>query len=117
VFLVGEVGPSANVHQRRNNTGNFPIWAGGNNQGGCHINQAGSSLRFCGPNFFLNRGWIPVPSPVDPDISDLCFGSYHPGGAQFVFVDGSVHVIKNQINVVIYTYMAARDDGNPTSLE
>jgi hypothetical protein len=32
-------------------------------------------------------------------------------------VDGSVHVIKNQINVVIYTYMAARDDGNPTSLE
>jgi hypothetical protein len=30
-------------------------------------------------------------------------------------VDGSVQFIRNQINPVIYTYLAARDDGNPTS--
>jgi prepilin-type N-terminal cleavage/methylation domain-containing protein/prepilin-type processing-associated H-X9-DG protein len=115
VFLVGEVGPSANVHQRRNNGGNFPLWAGGNNQGDCNANAMGTTLRFCGPNFFFNRGWIPVASPPDPDIGDLCFGSYHPGSGQFVMVDGSVQNIKTGINPVIYTYRGARDDGNPTN--
>ena len=115
VFLVGEVGPSANVHQRANGNGNFPVWCGGNNDGGCNANVAGSAVRFCGPNFFLNRGWIPVASPPNPDISDLCFGSFHPAGAQFVLVDGSVQFIKTGINPVIYTYLAVRDDGNPTN--
>jgi prepilin-type N-terminal cleavage/methylation domain-containing protein/prepilin-type processing-associated H-X9-DG protein len=114
VFLVGEVGPSANVHARRNNTGNFPVWAGGNNDNGCSGQWIGSTLRYAGPNFFLNRGWIPIASPPNPDISDLCFGSYHPQGAQFLFVDGSVHFVQNNINPVIYSFYAARDDGNPT---
>ena len=116
VFLVGEVGPSANVHQR-NNTGNFPVWCGGNNNDGCDARWAGSAVRWCGPNFFLDRGWIPVASPPNPDISDLCFGSYHPAVTQFVMVDGSVQFVKNGVNPLIYTYLAARDDGNPTNTQ
>ena len=115
VFLVGEIGPSANVHARKTNDGNYPIWAGGNNDQGCNARFMGSTLRFAGPNFYLNRGWVPVLSPTSPDISDLCFGSYHPAGAQFVMVDGSVQFVKSGVNVLIYSYLASRDDGNPTT--
>jgi prepilin-type N-terminal cleavage/methylation domain-containing protein len=117
VFLIGEVGPSANVHQRKTNNGNYPVWAGGNNDAGCNAVWIGSTLRFAGPNFFLNRRWVGTGTPPDPDFSDLSFGSFHPAGAQFVMVDGSVHFIKNEVNVVLYTWLAARDDGNPTSLD
>jgi prepilin-type N-terminal cleavage/methylation domain-containing protein len=113
VFLVGEIGPSANVHPRKTNDGNFPIWAGGNNDQGCNA-------VFMGPCGFAARTSTSTAVsasavPTSPDYSDLCFGSYHPAGAQFVMVDGSVQFVKNHVNVVIYAYLAARDDGNPTS--
>jgi prepilin-type processing-associated H-X9-DG protein len=118
VFLVGEVGKSKNVHARIDNSDNFPIWAGGNidSPGGCNNQYVGSCLRFAGPNFFLNRPWIGTATPpvTAADYSDLCFGSYHPAGAQFAMVDGSVQFIKNEINVIVYNNLAARDDGNPT---
>jgi prepilin-type N-terminal cleavage/methylation domain-containing protein len=118
VFMVGEVGPSANIHARKTNDGNFPVWSGGNNDQGCNAVWMGSTLRFAGPNFYLNRGWAALaitPPPPAPDYSDLSFGSYHPAGAQFVMVDGSVQFIKNNIKVNVYHFLAARDDGNPTN--
>jgi prepilin-type N-terminal cleavage/methylation domain-containing protein len=118
VFLVGEIGPSANVHARNVGNGNYPVWSGGNNDAGCDARFMGSTLRFCGPNFYLNRGWAALlitPPPASPDYSDLCFGSYHPAGAQFVMCDGSVQFIKKNIKTNIYHFLAARDDGNPTN--
>ena len=119
VFLIGEVGRSRNVHQRNDTHGNFPIWAGGNDGGGCDNQFVGSCLRFAGPNFFLNRPWLGTVTPPNGavDYSDLSFGSFHPSGAQFVYVDGSVHFVQNYIKPTIYHYLAARDDGNPTETQ
>ena len=39
------------------------------------------------------------------------FRSQHPAGAQFVFVDGSVHFIPKTINYNTYQYLGSRNDG------
>lgn len=102
VFLVGEIGESQDVKPRSLGHGNFPLWAGGNNDGGCHTNLMGSHLRWAGPNMYLNRR-------IGGE-SNLSFGSYHPTGGQFVLVDGSVKFVKNTINTLLYERLAARDD-------
>jgi prepilin-type processing-associated H-X9-DG protein len=43
------------------------------------------------------------------------FGSRHPGGANFLFVDGSVRFIKNSINLAIYQALSSRADGEVIS--
>jgi prepilin-type N-terminal cleavage/methylation domain-containing protein len=40
------------------------------------------------------------------------FRSMHVGGAQFVFVDGSVHFLSQNINYLTYQYLGGRSDGN-----
>ncbi len=42
------------------------------------------------------------------------FGSFHPGGCQFVMVDGSVHFVGETIDINAYQQTAVRDDGLPT---
>jgi prepilin-type processing-associated H-X9-DG protein len=42
------------------------------------------------------------------------FRSRHPGGAQFVFADGSVHFIGQTVNYATYQYLGGRADGKPT---
>lgn len=42
------------------------------------------------------------------------FSSFHPSGANFSMVDGSVHFISQNINLTIYRELGRRDDGLPT---
>jgi prepilin-type N-terminal cleavage/methylation domain-containing protein len=125
-FMVGEIGQSRNVAPNIINNGNFPIWAGGNDGGGCNGWWMGSHLRLAGgfvqPNgtvttnleFFLNnsKGLLPA-ATGNPHPSDLSFGSFHPGGAQFALGDASVRFIPQTINYAVYTYMGGRNDGQP----
>jgi prepilin-type processing-associated H-X9-DG protein len=39
------------------------------------------------------------------------FKSKHPGGANFCFVDGSVHFLSETIDHQVYQYLGCRDDG------
>ena len=39
------------------------------------------------------------------------FSSFHPGGVQFVFCDGSVHFISETINVITHQNLGSRYDG------
>ena len=39
------------------------------------------------------------------------FRSYHPGGASFVYVDGSVHFLSETIDLWSFGYLGARNDG------
>jgi hypothetical protein len=39
-------------------------------------------------------------------------GSFHPGITQFVFVDGSVHVINDDIDLEVYKDFATVDGGD-----
>jgi prepilin-type N-terminal cleavage/methylation domain-containing protein/prepilin-type processing-associated H-X9-DG protein len=128
-IMVGEVGKTRNVGPNSDNSahsnGNFPIWAGGNNDGGCNGWWMGSHLRFAGGlinpdytvttnlEFFINnKGAIPA-TAASPHESDLTFGSYHPGGAQFAFGDGSVRFIPQTINYAVYSALGGRNDGAP----
>ena len=42
---------------------------------------------------------------------DMGFKSRHPGGAQFVFCDGSVHMLRDNIDYNTYQRLGDRRDG------
>jgi prepilin-type processing-associated H-X9-DG protein len=42
-----------------------------------------------------------------PQLAREAFGSFHPGGAQFVFLDGSVQFVNDDINHTARPYVAA----------
>lgn len=118
-IMVGEVGQSENVYPGKINDGNFPLWAGGNNEGGCEGKYMGSHLRVADATYYINRPATHLPlgtGTVAKDTSDLCFGSFHTGGAQVVFVDGSVHFLQSTINTTTLFRLASRQDGLPVSL-
>jgi len=45
--------------------------------------------------------------------ADQAFSSNHPGGAQFLFCDGSVHFLKQTVDGKVLECLAARNDGLP----
>ena len=45
------------------------------------------------------------------------FKSRHPGGANFVFADGSTHFLNDSIDYVTYQRLGARNDGEPTGFD
>src|SRR5690606_7045820 len=57
--------------------------------------------------------WPKINAALDPaisgDMADLAFGSYHPGGAMFVFCDGSVRFLPETIDIETYRGMGSRN--------
>ncbi len=49
-------------------------------------------------------------------LANSAFGGPHSNGCMFVFGDGSVRMIPLSINPLVLTYVAARKDGQPVSL-
>jgi hypothetical protein len=102
-ILVGEVGISQDIGPTRTDHGCFPIWAGGNNDGGCSAWNMGSCLRLCDHEFPINayRG----------QESNLSFGSGHRGGAQFAMADASVRWISSDVDLDVWRSLGSRNDG------
>lgn len=50
-------------------------------------------------------------------LHDLWFGSFHPGGAHFGFVDGSSHFISDDLDLDIFLGMASVGSGEVVGLE
>jgi prepilin-type processing-associated H-X9-DG protein len=50
-----------------------------------------------------------VPNSV-PD-NDEDFGSFHPGGANFVFCDGRVKLISDEVDLIAFQALATRAGG------
>jgi prepilin-type processing-associated H-X9-DG protein len=63
-----------------------------------HIPNGGSQL----PDTVLNQ-------------FDDCFASQHTGGVQFVFADGSVRFISDNIDMATYANLGDKADGNVIS--
>jgi prepilin-type N-terminal cleavage/methylation domain-containing protein/prepilin-type processing-associated H-X9-DG protein len=61
---------------------------------------------------FDNRA--PIGAPKTMLLNDLQFGSDHPGGANFTFADGSVHMISETIDITVYKDMSTKDGGEVT---
>ena len=59
---------------------------------------------------------LPTPSNTSTHISNMCFGSFHPGGAQFTLGDASVRFIPDTVNADVYMAMGGRNDGVPAQL-
>ena len=54
----------------------------------------------------------PKPSGASATMgyNDLLFGSFHPGGVNFGYADGSVHFVPDDIDPQIYTAMASKNE-------
>jgi prepilin-type N-terminal cleavage/methylation domain-containing protein len=140
-LMVGEVGKSYSVTPARADGQNFPIWMGGNPGNSsltgtnCHARLVGSHLRIAIVGRTINAKLLPgiqantnnngtgANTAVNPSnnqrnvhFSDLMFGSYHPGVAQFAMGDGSVKTIPETINAAIFEALAGRNEGNPVQL-
>ncbi len=104
-IAIGEVSETANVTRTVINDTNFPTWAGGNSSLACNgWRSGGNHLRLASSDFYINRR-------IGAE-SNACFGSQHVGGAQFLYADGAVRFLSENLNSVLYSDMAGRNDGN-----
>jgi prepilin-type processing-associated H-X9-DG protein len=112
-FAVGERTVCGWVEPNRIGDASFPDWIGGNNDGGCNgFDTGGNVLSITDAVFYLNRGvYTRQILKIDDAESQACFGSQHPGGAQFVMADGSTHFVNDTIDTVIYANLGNRRDG------
>ena len=53
----------------------------------------------------------------NPNATSGNFGSWHPGICQFVAGDGSVRIIRNEIDLNALGYMVHRFDGQPVNFD
>jgi prepilin-type processing-associated H-X9-DG protein len=61
-------------------------------------------------NTFSNRT---TDQNIHNHLMNTCYGSLHPGGAQFCMGDGSVRFINENLSLAIYRTMGAINDGRP----
>ncbi|MEX2307980.1 MAG: DUF1559 domain-containing protein [Pirellulales bacterium] len=107
-IMVGEKRPSHEEHSAFVATHDTVGWWAGANNGYAH----GNSI-------------IPINYPINPDQTSctpgdrhrgnyntsMGFGSFHPGGALFAMVDGSVHFIEENIEQLTLNLLAHKSDG------
>jgi len=103
-IIVGEVGVSQDVGPYKTDDGNFPIWAGGNNDGGCSAWYMGSCLRLADREFRLNRR--------DGRESNLSFGSNHPGGVNLGLADASGEFLSDDPDPEVLNQLGSRNGEN-----
>jgi prepilin-type N-terminal cleavage/methylation domain-containing protein/prepilin-type processing-associated H-X9-DG protein len=79
-------------------------------------------LEYCRAGFFVSYySHLKGPNDQTIDCTDLnattaAARSWHPGGVNVCFCDGSVHFIANTINLQTWQWLGARGDGQPVQL-
>jgi prepilin-type N-terminal cleavage/methylation domain-containing protein/prepilin-type processing-associated H-X9-DG protein len=100
------------------------IWLFGTSKRGNPINEicSGSAHNILYPinadqyqfGFYKFDNRAPPGAPKTMLLNDLQFGSDHPGGANFSFADGSVHMLSETIDMTVYKDMSTKDGGEIT---
>ena len=62
-----------------------------------------------------DRPTVPASTPKTISVNDLPFGSFHPGGANFGFGDGSVKFLPDNIDSKLYLAFASRNGDETVS--
>ena len=103
-FFVGEILPACNDHRGG--------WWDHNGMGNAHATTAVplGEMTTC-PN--SNRITNPACTALSNWNYSWGFRSQHPGGAQFLMVDGSSKFVADSINYVTYQRLGGRRDGQP----
>lgn len=60
---------------------------------------------------------VPILSTSDEPGDIFGFGSAHPGGCNFVQVDGSTRTYRNSLDTLVLADLCHRSDGNVINLE
>lgn len=60
--------------------------------------------------------YYPINSKYTATWNNQCFGSNHPGGAQFTMVDGSARFVSQTIDMPVYLALASRNGSEAVSL-
>ena len=81
---------------------NAPLYPGDYDYGGIGL-PAGTNY----PDTSDYKAWL-LNIPKYKEFGQWGFRSLHPGGANFVFVDGSVHFLKETINLTTYQALGTR---------
>jgi prepilin-type processing-associated H-X9-DG protein len=110
VIAIGEVSVTPIASPTVTNS-SFPLWVGGNNNGAGQW-RISSWARLTGPLCYINNITVDATLKNGLSWSDFSFGSKHPGGAQFVFADGTVKFLPETIDPFIYACLGAIQDGN-----
>jgi prepilin-type N-terminal cleavage/methylation domain-containing protein/prepilin-type processing-associated H-X9-DG protein len=121
-LMIGESSYYVRTRSQGSGVGNtdWPVWAGGIwSDEHTLFKTADDAPINCGispksvENFYY--GTVPGvditqqnPGPMDDD----CAFSWHSGGAYFAYCDGSVHFLNEDIDIDIYKWLGARNDGN-----
>jgi prepilin-type processing-associated H-X9-DG protein len=103
-IFVGEVRVACSVHAQAG-------WAYTNNGSG-----------YCTTLITINYDtcYDSAPNPCNRPCTwntDVGFKSRHPGGAQFLFGDGSVHFLTDTVDYQLYQYLGAKADGESVSIQ
>ena len=106
-LLIGEIGESLNVTPGSVSRG-YALWIGDCPDGNYLHPDWGGTARLAAADH-------PINCAVTDWKSNDSFGSYHRGGAQFVFCDGSVRFLPEAINAATYANLANRNDGQAIS--
>jgi len=113
-LLIGETLASQNEFQRYDGGGGWAMY-----------NNASEQQTIQPINYPINKDDVTTPCCTSTTGPAHCIWNWHvtwgaksnhTGGANFVFVDGSVHFISQNINHQTYQYLGCRNDGQVVTL-
>jgi len=105
-------------------TYNFRTWLTGSTWAGApptkYCSEAANQIAFpinadnMTYGYFVGHNPLPAGGQRKMLLNDLPFGSYHFGGAQFGYADGSVHFLSEDIDQTVFEGLATIDGGEVT---
>jgi prepilin-type processing-associated H-X9-DG protein len=108
-ILVGEVRPLADA--------NNAYWTSTGSASGTTVPLGWDANSWPATDPICNGKWQNATAPLGCRYASSAkgFSSYHPGGANMLFGDGSVHFLKKSINLVTYNALGSRNGGEVIS--